>query len=46
MRVNDRYVVGVRTHDESFTYTSSLRRGNSITSKVTSPLGYLMDFFC
>ena len=28
---------------ESFMYTSSLRRGNSITSKVTSPLGYSMD---
>ena len=37
---------GVTTHGtiESFTYTSSLRRGNSIASKVVSPLGYLMDF--
>ena len=46
MQVNDRYVVGVTMHGtiESFTYTSSLRRGNSITSKVTSLLGYAMDF--
>ena len=29
---------------ESFTYTSSLRRGESITSKMTSLLGYSMDF--
>ena len=29
---------------ESFTYTSSLRKGISITLKVTSPLGYSMDF--
>ena len=35
---------GVTTHGtiESFTYTNSLRRGNSITSKLASPLGYLM----
>ena len=40
------YVVGVTMHGpiESFTYTSSLSRGNSITSKVTSLLGYSMDF--
>ena len=29
---------------ERFTYTSSLRRGNSITLKVTSTLGYSMNF--
>ena len=29
---------------ESFTYTCSLRRGSSITSKVTPQLEYSMDF--
>ena len=29
---------------EFHVYTGSLRRGNSITSKVTSPLEYSMDF--
>ena len=44
--MDDCYVLGVTTHGtiESFTYTSSLRRGNSITLKVTSPMGYSMDF--
>ena len=48
--VDDRYVVGVMRgvtmHGtiESFMYMTSLRTGNSITSKVTSPLGYSMDF--
>ena len=44
--MDNHYVVGVRTHGtiESFTYTSSLRRDKSITSKVISSLGYLMDF--
>ena len=44
--VDDRYVVGVMTHGiiESFMHMTSLRTGNSITSKVTSPLGYSMDF--
>ena len=37
-RVNDRYV------DNLYVCTSSLRRGISITSKVTSTLGYSMDF--
>ena len=38
-RVNDRYI------DNLYIYTSSLRRGISITSKATSTLGYSMDFF-
>ena len=29
---------------DSFTYTSSLRKGNSIISKMTLTLGYSMDF--
>ena len=48
MRVDDRYIEGVMMHGtiESFMYTSSssLRRGNYITSKVTSLLGYSMNF--
>ena len=46
MRVDDCYIIGVMTYGtiESFMYTSSLRRSNSITSKVISPLGYSMDF--
>ena len=37
-RVNDRYI------DNLYVYTSSLRRGISITSKVSLTLGYSMDF--
>ena len=56
--MDDCYVISVMTHGttiecfhnefKSLMYMSSLRRGNSIISKVTSPLGwlisYLMDF--